>query len=461
MSDDDIYFEDDDAIVPDGEEMEETGVHGEEEEITPVEDLSTPEGKYAVAKESMGFDDDKAITLFQEVYRGDAPKKLRTKAIKNAAATIALRHIPDEITTILTEILQYYEDNILDDYSCTNIINKMKNNVLSSEECLEVFLQFATEKLNRNTQINLFLDLKLIQAETKMKYQDYSKAREMLQEAEQYCPIPPDPNDYQMCRSAIRILILHIEFADFDNKEEAMFDYYDQAIKIPKSSLNQRQEAVILQIQGLKLLKEYNFKEARSKFYDAFKKFDEAGSDKRIKCLPYWALSAMLEHETISIFMSPEVMHFTAHPVVAPISQLNEAYQINDIVLFNKRLPSAQKVFNNHKFYSKLLDDIRSYVLSGAIMKYTQAFSKVDIAYMAKDLDSKEEEVKNIVFNLILRGRLNGLVEADTNLLIMQKPQKVSPQLLNISELIQSMNKIVDGMITKTAIKITTPVSST
>lgn len=452
MSDDEVTF---------GDAGDEYGeVDGQDEfDATPADegaegDTSTPEGKYRAAKDYIGFDDMNAVCLFYDIYNDEeASLDLRMRALRRAAVVLSQHDDVEQIIQAVDLIFACYECQWLDGEKCKQTIREMLSNVVRSEEGLTQFLERACEKVDKVTQTDLFLDLKLRQSELMMKYADYEKAAEYLKEAEQFCPLPPDPNDPVMCRCAIRILILKIEFADMENNEEAMFDYYAQASEIPKQTLSTRQNAVLMQLEGLKAFKRRDFRTARSKFFDAFTAFNEMGSDKRVKCLPYCSLAAMLSHEAVSIFMAPEVMSFSNHPVVAPVSQLNDAYRSADIVLFNERVPAAQQVFKS-PFYNELIDEVRHYVLAGALQKYCPNFSRVHLSFVAKELKSKESEVVAIVYNLIVCGKLHGLVDPSESLLIMQKPHVKSPYMENLDYLLDGLERIVDKMHHRVSLKI-------
>ena len=443
MSDEDVTFGDGDEGFDANAGDYEAGEFTPEMDPALAADDSTPEGKYRSAKDYIGFDDMQAVCMFYDVYNDESAEvPLRMRALQRAAVVLAQHDDVDQIMQALELVFACHECQWLESVKCQQTIQEMLANVVRSEELYTQFLEKAAERVDRNTQIHLFLDLKLRQCEMMMKNADYDKAREYMTEAEQFCPLPPDSSDASMCHSAIRLLILKIEFADFEGNEDAMFDYYAQAQAIPKQSLAPRQTAVLTQIEGLQAFGKRDFRTARAKFYDAFTAFNELGSDKRIKCLPYCSLASMLLHEVVSIFMAPEVMNFKNHPVVAPLAQLNEAYQRSDIVLFNSRIPSAQKVFKS-PFYDGLIDEVRRYVLSGAVKNFCPTFNRVSLSYIAKELESPEPEVTQTCYNLILRGSLNGLVDPSSNMYIKKKPFVPSPYLANTNELLARLEALV------------------
>ncbi|OHT16799.1 hypothetical protein TRFO_12865 [Tritrichomonas foetus] len=447
MSDEELYFDEDDQEPQDQDNM----IY-EEDQGAPT--LDTPEAKYQAAKESLGFDDLYSVDLFYEVFCDEnADKKLQSKSLKHAAITLSQHDDFERVLGALTDVFQAHDDELIDDKLCSQIVSSMMTNLLRSEEGLTKFLELATEKVNKSTQLSLYMDLKLRQAELSMRKAYYEEVKEYLSNVEQYCCFPPDPNDRQMCSAAVRILILKIELVDaYEKDEDQMFAYYKQFQSIPEIPLNARQNAVLTKIQGLLALHERKFKEAREKFYKAFQLFDEAGSDKRIHCLPYLALAAMCSREReANVFLDPQIMHYKQHALVAPLDQLLDSYQKSNIVEYNQRIESASKVLFS-KYYDSLLNEIRLFVLRGAIQRFCQSYKRVKFEYVAKKLECKPDEVVSQVYDLILSHELRALVDNDT--IIMQEQKKPSPYLLNVKQLIDAMEGAINGMGRKMKLKI-------
>ena len=448
MSDEEIYFDEDG-----GDDGADDGVeNAEEDEMQTTQE--GPDGKYRAAKEVIGFDDNNAVQLLYDVYNDtEADPNLRGKAICRAGLVLSQHDDTEQLIQAVELILACCHAGMIRPDKCEAVIRDMLGNVMRSEDVVTQFLAVATEKSKENSQLDLFLDLKLRQCEMMLKYADYGKAREYLSEAEHFCPIPPDPNDPAMCRAAVRLLIVRIELADVDNDEEAMFSNFNEAMHISRTNLNPRQLAVFTQIEGYQMLNANDVKGARAKFFEAFRLFNDAGSDKRVKCLPYCALAAMLSLEDVNLFMAPEVREFGGHPVVAPLAQLMQAYEQVDIVAFNDRFDSATKVFNS-EFYTNRLHEVRLYVLSKAIRKVSQKFSRVQMSYIAESLHSPISEVRDLVYEMIVNGEMNALVDSQTDLITMKQPRPPSIYMDGAAELLRSVRELVNKVEQETKIRI-------
>jgi COP9 signalosome complex subunit 2 len=241
----------------------------------------------------------------------------------------------------------------------------------------------------------------------------------------------------------MRILIVRIELADIDHNEGLVFNHYDQAMKFRPVNLTPKQTAVLTHIEGIRALHRRDFNTARTKLYDAFKIFNEIGSARRVHSLPYRALAVMLLHETVNMFLAPEVMNFAQHPVLAPLAQLTDAYQALDIVLFNQRLESARMVFPaDSEFYAGLLNEVRLFVLAGALKKLCKRYSRVEIQFAACELDSPQDEVRELVLKLIISGEFAGLIDYEADLIVMKRPKPPSPSLLHLDAILDGMEVV-------------------
>ena len=91
-------------------------------------------------------------------------------------------------------------------------------------------------------------------------------------------------------------------------------------------------------------------------FFEAFKNYDEAGSQRRINCLKMLVISNMLSKSDIDPFAAQESKPYKEHPDIKAMTSLVTAYQSNDIHEFEKILRRNRKT---------LLDDpfIQEYVV--------------------------------------------------------------------------------------------------
>jgi COP9 signalosome complex subunit 2 len=436
-SDEDIYFDEpvDDgegAVYAIGENAAEGGV--------PAEEDNSPQGRYARGKEQIGFENSYALTVLTELFNDtEVEAELRAKAL----CRLSQLRPPEDILETVGDVFKANSDGLLSQPRLEKTLNGIATAIIHSEAAQKDFFKAVSDKIDRTSSVHLFLDFKLRQAELYLRFADYSAISEFITDALQFCPMPPDRNNAFMCRCAIRILILQIEVADHNGREDRMFDYYARAQEIPVSSLTPRQQATLTRLEGMRHLHLRNFAQARTCFWDSFKIFNEAGVDKRLHCLQYCALAALCAHEQVSVFFSPEANPLATHPITAPIAQLWDAYLKADIVEFNSRLDSARKSLQNDARYAKMLDEVRIYVLERNLKSYCLNFEVLDVKYAAKELTTDAQELEKIVEQLIIRGELQALIDGETRYIWMKPPIVKSPYLQNIELVVEGLERIV------------------
>lgn len=447
MSSEDNFNFDNDG---DDQEQDDFGQEGGDEQEGDGQN-ETPEQKYQRAKNLLGFEDFEAIDIFYDIYVDpNATVTLQGKSLKRAAITLSQYDDYERVLGALTDVFGAYNDKIIDENYCSKIVRKMMLNI-RNEQALTDFLNTAAENIDKSTQLQLFIDVKLRQAELALKKSEFNEAREELTEVEQFVGTTPDKKDTQMCNSLIRILFLKIEIEEvFSKDENAIFDYYKSLKNIdPNLAFSQdRQKAVIKKIEGQMALYNRDFNAAVDLFHDAFKDFDSSGSEKKIDCLPFLALAIMCTRDLNNMnFQDPLINPYINHPIVAPLKQLLDAFMLTKYVKFDYLLDSAKKIFmqkiQNADFYFDLLDEVRVFVLRNNIKIFCPSYKKIEFDFLSKEFKCPIEEAQRLIYDLIVSDELRALVDTDANLVILKKIAVPSPYLENVQTMLNSVGETV------------------
>lgn len=117
---------------------------------------------------------------------------------------------------------------------------------------------------------------------------------------------------------------------------------------------------IIKNLSGKIHLKRNNFGQALRDFFEAFKNFDEYGSELKITALKFYMVNLMLFDSDIYPFDSQETKSYENHPALAEISNLYEFYRKDLTNLnFDQKLESCLENFRREDkqlaFYLKKL----------------------------------------------------------------------------------------------------------
>lgn len=426
----------------------------EEEEEFPVDpNEMTPEEKYQYAK---GLDDLEAVDIFYSLYADlNADVKIQGKSLKRAAIILSTTDDYERILGSITDVFSAFQEGVIDNAYCTKIVKRMISNLIRNEQALSDFLDVALENVSKRKQLPLYVDLKLRQAEMSLKKADYITAQNHLSEINQNITIPPDKKDSQMCDLAFRTLLLQIDLTDaFTQDEDEIFVYFQILKDIPENSMNDRQKALLNKIEGQICLHRKEFDKAVSLFQKSFYLFDDSGSDKRLDVLPFYALAIMCtEDKDAIVFNDTKISPYVSHPIVAPLKQLLDEYKSDNYVKFCYLLDPAKKVFQmkvkNADFYFSLLDKVRAFVLRNNILRFCASYLKIELKFLAMELKSSVEEVRKLVFDLILEGEMQAVVDTDANLIIVLEVPEKSIYLENIKIMIDSLGDTIRKLTAK------------
>lgn len=94
-------------------------------------------------------------------------------------------------------------------------------------------------------------------------------------------------------------------------------------------------------------LREQEYEEAHTDFFEAFKNYDESGSPRRTTCLKYLVLANMLMKSAINPFDSQEAKPYKNDPEILAITNLVSAYQNDDIAEFESILKKNKSIMND------------------------------------------------------------------------------------------------------------------
>ena len=454
MSDEEVYLDDDSD--------EEVGGEEEDQIIEQIDD--SPEGIYEQAKGNVGFQNELAVKLFQEVINSDeADAHLKAKASYRCLPLLASS---DDLETLKSTFKFFYDQvnaNEINENHFTATMDSIFVNILHSEPVVRNFLAYAITILdpNKPSHQNIALDARLRLIEVEIKYANYPLVDQLIPDTAAFIPDVPDPNDAALVRLAGRLMIIQIEMALMRNQDDVIDDLYNKVLLLQNVSWTPKQQAVLKFVMGKNYMKERNFSQAKATFAEAFKGFNETGSDRRTEVLAYWTLAVMLCHDQADIFASGEVLQFKVHPLVAPLHQLHECYMKNDIVGFKLKLDEAKKIFHS-PYYDQLLSEVEHYVLKNSLALFCANYTSIELTYLAKRvmgeseiqefnklpadqqktvLQNRVQEVKDLVIELILARRLDATIDL-VNGVIVTHQTKESLFLDSVTPLIDVMDKL-------------------
>lgn len=413
MSDEEIYFDNDD----DDQENDEDAQEAYEEDV-----LDTPEKMFESAIDSLGIDDYYSIDLLYKVYVDErTTDDMKIESLKNIAKSISqYSEDIERINNVLSDVIFAYKDGLFNLKDLNQTVAIMIANLSSTRDALSQFLDSLEKQLEEQEIIKanptLYAEAKLRKLELLVLNGQGTQIEQEIKQIEPLIDYSPDTDSYFLRSTYFRLLILKIIIAEEHNDENQVMSLYEEAKKVNQYSLSTYQKAVFSKLDGIYYKRNRNFNEAKNKFFDAFKFYDDIGNQKRIYCIKYCVLCEMANHDFSTIFNSSLVVPYKNDASLYPLYDLSQAYLNNDIAQFVKLIEPTSKLFNNESDL-QLLDEIRKFVLRGAIWKFTKNYKNFEIKYAAKVFNSDIQEVKQLIMDLILTKDLNALLNPENDVI--------------------------------------------
>ncbi|KAJ2662108.1 hypothetical protein IWW48_002004 [Coemansia sp. RSA 1200] len=220
----------------------------------------------------------------------------------------------------------------------------------------------------------------------------------------------------------LEINALYLELYEARGGESAhrLKETYLECARVKSAIPHPRIAGFIKECGGKMFMRERNWQEAQNSLFEAFKNYDEAGSPHRIRVLKYLVLASMLCETEVSPLSSPEAKAYESDPVIIAMTDMVKAYESQDADAFERVLVAHRAEIHDDPFIRGFIDDLRRtfriQAMEAAILPYTSIYLKS----LADRFQTPEADVESILFELILDGRLNGAIDQQRGLLVLE-----------------------------------------
>ena len=414
MDDDDDFMldGDDDGFGSDDGFCDDDDDNGDGE---PVEMEETAENLYYKVKSTEEESVEEAEKELRKVVELDQQDRSEYgfKALKKLVKMMLRGKIagtPDMIVADFKSMLAYANmvsvnmtekgiNAVLDLTASTKKLDLMEELAILSSECF---------KNNKNERAWFRTNLKLVQ----MMFEAGQTASlpDKLSRLLEWCELAPGVNNPKKESFLLEVLALQMQcavsgVAGVSSGQNSLRRLVTRALGIQSAIPHPRTLGTIHESSGKVMLYEHKWSAAKQEFFDAFKNYDESGSPRRISCLRYIVLSALLENTKISPFESPETKSLVNNEDIIPVVELWEAFEKLDVKNFLDKLSSA---YAGDEFASSFVPMVRVSFQRLVIKGIVKAYSKVRLSYIAQKLLINESECEIILSEFILDGGLNG-----------------------------------------------------
>ncbi|WFC96169.1 hypothetical protein MBRA1_002825 [Malassezia brasiliensis] len=372
------------------------------------------ENKYYNAKAIKAEQPDAAIRELQDILDAETDMtEWGFKALKQQTKIHFHREQHEEALRTYRALLKYTKSAVTRNYT-EKSVNSILDYVSASSASLailEAFYQATDEVLAASQSDRLNMKIKLKLARLWLSRKEWGRLTETLRELRAN-EFTADAGDGQSKGTLmLELLALEIQMYREMGNLKKVKETYDAAMRIKNAIPHPRTMGMIRESGGKMHMAEKNWEAAQVDFFQAFRNYDEAGSQLRIQVLKYLVLAHMLMGSDVNPFDSQETKPYRDDPNIVAMTSLVDAYQRRDV-------QGAERIVrDNHatltdddfirEFISDVLTELRIQYLIGAVRPY----GSIRLSALANMLQLAQERVTSLVLMLILDGRIRGRID--------------------------------------------------
>ncbi|VDN19055.1 unnamed protein product [Gongylonema pulchrum] len=363
---------------------------------------------------------DSALSAFQNVLELEAEKgEWGFKALKQMVKITFATNRFDDMLAYYRQLLTYIKSAVTKNYS-EKSINSILDYISTSKQMdlLQMFYETTLEALKDAKNERLWFKTNTKLGKLYFDQKEFTKLDRIIKQLRNSCKNEHGEEDQKKGTQLLEVYALEIQMYTEQKNNKALKALYEQSLHVKSAIPHPLIMGVIRECGGKMHLREKQFEKAHTDFFEAFKNYDESGSERRSVCLKYLVLANMLIKSGINPFDSQEAKPFRNDPEIVAMNQLVEAYQDNNLTEFESILKTNRDAIMADPFIrehiEELLNNIRSQVLRTLCLPY----SRIRLTYLAQELHVDESELLTLLVDLILDGSLNAKIDDISGILV-------------------------------------------
>lgn len=394
-------------------------------------DEPNDEDLYFTAKDKSKFSE--AIPALERVLHAEKQKgEWGFKALKRMVKLYFENNQPEKMIEKYRLLLPYIKTAVT-----RNVSEKAIHKILGRAETTPFLLDFYQTTLvalkeAKNEKFWFKINVKL--ANFYFVNQDFPSMMQLCEELMANCTRPDGTIDSNRSGEFLELVALQIQYFSLQKNNKKLKQLYERAKPhIGSSLVHGRILGTILECGGKMYMYERDFDRAYSDFFEAFVRYDSGGSPRRIQCLKYLVLAAMLKPVPIDPFHSQETRDFQTDAEVSAFHQLIQASQSNNIPQFERILAENERTIMGDPFIRMYIEDLMKNIRVGKLLKLISPYSTLRLPFLARTLNSPVEEVESMLVSLILDGQILGRVDQINQILILESKTQAGRKYQHLS----------------------------
>jgi len=218
---------------------------------------------------------------------------------------------------------------------------------------------------------------------------------------------------------SIEIYALQIQLYSRQKDNKKLRGVFNKAMAVRGGIPHPRTLASIQELGGKMHMQAKEYEAAGKTFFQAFKSYDEAGDQSRLRCLKYLVLASMLHASSINPFDSQEARPYRDDPEIAAMTNLVQAFQNNEIHKFEQILKQNKERIMGDEFIRGHVEDLLRTIRTQVLRRVIKPYTRISLQAIAEELNNiPVESVENLLVGLILNNSLDGQIDQVSGILL-------------------------------------------
>lgn len=411
MSDDDDFMDDDEEY-----DLE----YSTDSNSEPDVDL---ENQYYNSKALKEDDPHAALESFEKVLFLEQEKgEWGFKALKQMVKINYKLQQYDKMMKRYKELLTYIKSAVTRNHS-EKSINSILDFISTSKQMalLQEFYETTLDALKDAKNDRLWFKTNCKLGKLYYDCEDFNKLGRIIKELRKSCQTDDGEDDLKKGTQLLEIYALEIQMYTAQKNNKKLKALYEQSLHIKSAIPHPLIMGVIRECGGKMHLREEEYDNAATDFFEAFKNYDESGSGRRITCLKYLVLAYMLMKSDINPFDSQEAKPYKNDRDILAMTNLVSAYQNNDISDFERILKTNRSNIMDDPFIREHIEDLLKNIRTQVLVKLIKPYTRIHIPFISKELNIDTNEVESLLVQCILDNTVQGRIDQENQLLELEK----------------------------------------
>ncbi|TFK56507.1 PCI-domain-containing protein [Heliocybe sulcata] len=412
-------MDDDDADYMQGSDDEDYGFEYSDDDEANESGTVDIENMYYTAKSKKEDNPEQALKEFRTIVDQESEKgDWGFKALKQSTKLLFL-HLrrPNDALKTYTELLTYTKSAVTRNYS-EKTINGILDYVGGGKggpvevDVLERFYQATKDALveAKNERLSVKTNLKL--AKLWLDRREYGRLSKLIRELHDATGTSTDSDDQsQRGTQLLEIYALEIQMHNETRNFKKLKEIYNASNSVRSAIPHPRIMGVIKECGGKMWMGERQWNRASEDFFESFRNYDEAGSPQRIQVLKYLVLANMLTGSEVNPFDSQETKPYKNDSQIKAMTDLVDAYQRREVFAAEKIIRDNRSTIMDDPFIRQYIGELLNSLRTQYLIDLIKPYSRLELSFLAKQLNINKEEVEELLIGLILEGKVDGRID--------------------------------------------------